>query len=201
MARTYVPVLIALSAVAVLPSLSLAQGTATQGSVGGDRGIENCVARAGGSRMRTNNCVDNRSQSQTVRTEHELTVKVDLPAADGPQCEASALTEYMQRNATAQVKGTVSISSCPAGTTGKFTLAVRVRDEAGETKLLEFNETWQHDDARDYVFNAAHPIGDNVELMSVRVRNLSCTCAEAGAAAPAVLETAPPPAEPPVKDL
>ena len=97
--------------------------------------------------------------------------------AAGPQCEASTLTEYQQRNNVARVTGTVSISSCPAGTTGKFTLVARVRDDNGEIRPIEFNETWQRDDAQDHLFNTDYPIGDNVELMSVRVRGLACTCA------------------------
>ena len=99
--------------------------------------------------------------------------------AAGPQCEATTLTEYQQRNNVARVTGTVSIASCPAGTTGSFTLVARVRDDNGETRPIEFNETWQRNDAEDHAFNTEYPIGDNVELMSVRVRNLKCTCAAA----------------------
>ena len=65
-----------------------------------------------------------------------LTVVLEEPIAPaqaaGPQCEATTLTEYQQRNNVARVTGTVSISSCPAGTTGEFTLVARVRNDAGE---------------------------------------------------------------------
>jgi hypothetical protein len=60
----------------------------------------------------------------------------------------------------------------------------RVRDESdesgesGESRTIEFSETWQRADTEDHTFNADYPIGDGVELMSVRVRNLKCTCAE-----------------------
>ena len=40
-------------------------------------------------------------------------------------------------------------------------------------------------------FTGDYPIGDNVELMNVRIRNLKCTCAEVPAAAPAAVT--PPP--------
>jgi hypothetical protein len=93
-------------------------------------------------------------------------------------CEATTLTEYVQRNNVAQVSGTVSISSCPAGTTGGFTVVARVRNDAGETNAFEFKETWQRADAEDHLFKAEYPIGDNVFLQSVRVRDLKCTCAE-----------------------
>lgn len=112
--------------------------------------------------------------------EQELTVVLEAaPAqASGPQCEASALTEFQQRNNVARVSGTVSLSSCPAGTTGSFMLVARVRDDAGAIKPIEFNETWQRADASDHRFNGDYAIGENVELISVRVRGLTCTCAE-----------------------
>jgi hypothetical protein len=94
----------------------------------------------------------------------------------GPQCEASTYTEYEQRNDVAQVSGTVGISACPAGTTGSFTLLANVRDETGAISPLEFSETWQRADAQDHTFNVNYPIGENVALVSVRVRNLTCTC-------------------------
>lgn len=96
----------------------------------------------------------------------------------GPQCETTTLTEYQQRGNVARVSGTVSIAACPAGTSGTFTLVARIRDESGETTTIEFPETWQLADSADHTFNSDYPIGDEVELMSVRVRSLKCTCAE-----------------------
>lgn len=183
MATSYAYVLIALATFAAPASPAVAQ-LATEGNFSD---IETCRARAGGSRIRSNNCEPD-GTSSAVRTEHELNIRLELPA-NGPQCEASTLTEYSQRNTTALVRGTVSISNCPAGTTGRFTLVARVKDEAGESKLLEFDETWQRDDAQDHVFNSTYPIGENVELVSVRVRGLNCTCAQVPAPQPAVLET------------
>jgi hypothetical protein len=94
----------------------------------------------------------------------------------GPQCETSTLTEYEQRNDVARVSGTVGISACPAGTTGSFTIVARVRDDAGEIRPIEFAETWQRADAQDHIFSSDYPIGANVALVSVRVRNMTCTC-------------------------
>jgi len=106
------------------------------------------------------------------------TVRIPIPSftLKGPQCEASTYTEYQQVGSVARVTGTVSISACPAGTTGKFALVARVRDEAGASKPIEFSEMWENPDAKDYIFFADYPIGDNVFLESVRVRNLTCTC-------------------------
>ena len=105
-------------------------------------------------------------------------VAVTAAQPSGPQCEATTLTEYSQRNDVARVEGTISLAACPAGTTGSFLLVARVRDESGEMRPIEFAETWQRDDTQDHTFATDYPIGDDVELMSVRVRNLKCTCAE-----------------------
>jgi hypothetical protein len=94
----------------------------------------------------------------------------------GPKCEASTYTEYQQNDNVARVSGTVSISACPAGTTGSFTLVAQVRDDTGASRPIEFRETWQRADAQDHVFNSDYPIGDDVALASVRVRGLTCTC-------------------------
>jgi hypothetical protein len=106
------------------------------------------------------------------------TIRIPIPVftLKGPQCEASTWTEYEQIGNVARVTGKVSISACPAGTIGKFALIARVRDEAGASTPIEFSEMWQSADAQDYVFYADYPIGDNVFLESVRVRNLTCAC-------------------------
>jgi hypothetical protein len=116
------------------------------------------------------------------REAQEITLLEEAPVraqTNGPICEASTLTEYEQRNNVAHVTGTVSISSCEAGTTGRFTVVARVRNDAGDVTPLEFEETWQRADAQDHVFQSEYPIGENVFLESVRLRGLTCTCAEA----------------------
>ena len=125
-----------------------------------------------------NAVVKYRELENEFNTARGTTVRIPIPvfSLKGPQCEASTYTEYEQRGNTARVTGTVSISACPAGTTGKFALVARVRDEAGAVTPIEFNEAWQSDDPRDYIFFADYPIGDDVFLESVRVRNLTCTC-------------------------
>jgi hypothetical protein len=173
MKRIHLTVLLALAALVAPTSIAFAQTTSDQGRVGGGR-TESCNARAGGSRMRENNCEND--APRTIRTETELRVRAEAPTPRGPQCDASALTEYSQRGAMANVVGKISIGNCPAGTTGAFTLVARVRDDSGEIKPIEFEKTWQHDDAQDVTFNGDYPIGET-ELVSVRVRSLKCTCA------------------------
>jgi hypothetical protein len=106
------------------------------------------------------------------------TLRIPIPSftLNGPQCEASTYTEYEQRGNVARVAGTVSVSACPAGTRGTFAVVARVRNDAGTVSPIEFSEVWQSDVTDDYVFFADYPIGDNVFLESVRVRNLKCAC-------------------------
>src|SRR5262245_57309368 len=84
------------------------------------------------------------------------TVRIPIPSLTlkDLQCEASTYVEYEQRGNVARVTGTVSISACPAGTTGKFAVVARVRNEAGAVTPIEFSEMWQTDDTEDYGFYA-----------------------------------------------
>jgi hypothetical protein len=99
------------------------------------------------------------------------------------QCAATTVTEYSQQTNVAHVTGSVSVTSCPAGSAGTFDVVALVKDKSGEIKPLEFSEKWQRDDAGDAPFAGEYPIGDDVELVNVRIRNLMCTCAVAPQAA------------------
>ena len=101
----------------------------------------------------------------------------DLPAILSVQCAATTKTEYQQRNTSARVDGAIAISDCTAAA-GAYNVAVRVKGDSGQDQVLEFSETWQRSDDRDVSFSADYPIGENVELVSVRLRNLTCTCAD-----------------------
>jgi hypothetical protein len=199
MSRIHVTALLALSTLALPVSFACGQqifsagGTAptsSQGSTGKD--VPHCQAAPGGSRMRSRKAEDCVAAEVTaVRTEQQLNVTLEVPQPEALQCEATTLTEYSQRNNVARVIGTVSIANCPAGSAGTFDVVARVRDESGEIKPIEFAEKWQRDDAEDAPFTGDYPIGDNVELMNVRIRNLKCTCAAAPeGAAPEAAATA-----------
>ena len=163
-----------------------AASTSSQGSATGEN-IPQCQGAPGGSRMRKRDQAgcEAVAEATTSRIEQELNVTLELPQPEVLQCEASTLTEYQQRNNVARVTGSVSIANCPGGSAGTFDVVARVKDESGEIKPIEFAEKWQRDDAGDAPFTGDYPIGENVELMNVRVRNLKCTCAEAPEAAPA----------------
>jgi hypothetical protein len=202
MSRIHVTALLAVSTLVLPVSIACAQqifgsgGTATTATQGNATGkdVPQCQGAPGGSRMRNRNSAEcdavAAAEATTVKTEQQLNVTLELPAPEALQCEATTLTQYSQRNTVARVTGSVSISNCPAGSAGTFDVVARVKEESGETKPIEFAEKWQRDDAGDAQFTSDYPIGENVELVNVRVRNLKCTCAEVPEVA--ATETTPP---------
>ncbi len=141
-------------------------------------------AQDGGNERRGRERADPRAETVTVRTEQELKILIETPAMPNLQCEAVATTNYNQRNTLARVESTIKIADCTKAS-GELTVSVRIRDASGEIKPLEFNAPWQRSDDADVSFTADYPIGENVDLMSVRVRGLRCTCADAAETAAA----------------
>jgi hypothetical protein len=185
MGRIPVTALLALSALASLASPVSAQKfdrpdpspLSNPGGVTERDDVQLCGSSAGGSRVRPN-CEE--PETTTVRFEQSLKLLIDVPAILSAQCAATTTIEYQQRNTSARVDGAIAISDCTAAA-GEYSVAVRVKDDSGQEQVLEFSETWQRSDDRDVSFSADYPIGENVELVSVRLRNLTCTCADAPA--------------------
>jgi hypothetical protein len=183
MSRIYVAALLSLSALVVpapsafgqvFQSVQGASGRSNDGGVlDGDEDVAMCQGAAGGSRMRES-CDE---KAETVRAEKEVPILIELPALSSRECSATTTTEYLQSNTIARVNGTLKVTDCTVAS-GAFSIALRITDEGGEEKLVEFDETWQRTDDQDVIFGADYPIGENVELRSVRVRRLSCTCAD-----------------------
>jgi hypothetical protein len=196
MSRTHVTAILVASVFAGPVSSAFAQamapsGTPTTGHQGVVRdNVPNCQAAPGGSRMRAN--CDPQSTATTVRTEQELKVSLEPPPRlNAPQCEATATTNYYQSNTVARTDGTITIRNCSTGSTGTYNVVIRVKDEKGEINSLEFGDKWQRSDGQDVKFAADYQIGKDADLVSVRVRDLHCTCADAPA------DPAPnPPADP-----
>ena len=154
-----------------LLALTAAASTADAQQRGEGAVLETCQGESGGSRARRNCAPPQAAGSpRTIATE-------PVPLPSSRQCEATASTEYVQRNTNARVSSTINVSSCPAAT-GTFTVVLRIRNASGEIKPTEFNETWQRDDAQDVSLAADYPLGENVELVSARVRALRCTCSD-----------------------
>jgi hypothetical protein len=81
----------------------------------------------------------------------------------------------------ARVESTIRVQACTVAS-GEFTVTLRIRGEDGEIKVLEQSETWARTDDMDVSLVADYPIGENVELVSARVRGRRCTCADPPAA-------------------
>jgi hypothetical protein len=167
MSRIHVTATLALLALAGAASTAVAQQRG-EGIV-----LEACQGAPGGSRARRN-CEQQPARAQAP-TETRIAVEA-VPLPTTRQCEAGAATEYFQRNTNARVTSTISVATCAAAN-GAFKVALRIRDDAGEVKTLEFDESWQRTEQKDVVVAKDYPIGENVELVNARVRGLSCTCA------------------------
>jgi hypothetical protein len=129
----------------------------------------------GSTASRTSRPCDERDQ-EIARTEQELTTTIKLPALQSDACEAGIRFEFSQRGTLARLQGTIENRTC-AASTGEYSVAVRIKDAAGEIKTLEFRESWQRADSQAVTFKSDYPIGENVDLLSVRTRSLRCTCA------------------------
>ena len=138
--------------------------------------LEACQGAPGGSRARRN-CEQQPARAQAPQAPTETRIAVEaVPLPTTRQCEAGAATEYFQRNMNARVTSTISVATCAAAS-GAFKVTLRIRDDAGEVKTLDFDESWQRTEQKDVVVAKDYPIGENVELINARVRGLSCTCA------------------------
>jgi hypothetical protein len=187
--------LLALSLAALPCSTALAQiifGPGMQG--GADRANEgratekgdiyHCQGAPGGSRVRENCEVE----TETVRIEQEIKLAIRLaPPPSALQCGASTTTASQQRDTIARINSTLEIKGCTVAS-GAFTVALLVKDENGQQTPLEFSETWQRSDDADVQFTADYPIGENTELVDVRLRGLRCTCADAAGVDQALVE-------------
>lgn len=177
MSRIHVATRLALWSLAALASSAAAQvpGRGNEGQIlDPSDNVQSCQTSGGGSRVKAN-C---ELEPTTVRTERELRISIKPPAPRGAKCDAVSSTSYHQRNTVVRLESTIQAEAC-AALTGKYTVALRVRDESAAIQTLEFPGTFQRSDDKAMSLTADYPIGDNVELVSARVRSLSCTCADA----------------------
>jgi hypothetical protein len=118
-----------------------------------------------------------RAEQTVLRTEQELKISLDLPGQPTAECQAESSVTYYQRNTLAHVENAIKVADCTLAS-GEFSVTVRIRGDDGVINMLEFMEAWQRADDKDVSFKADYPIGENVELLSARVRGLTCTCAD-----------------------
>ena len=186
MCRSQVTALVALAGLALPFSFAQAQRTAVPGgtaptSIQGGTGFDvpHCQAGPGGSRIRSRQAEDNCVAAAEAAAQAEKQAKAlrDAQLAEALQCSATTVTEYSQETSVVHIKGSISILSCPVGSTGTFDVVALVKDRSGASKPIEFHEMWERHDAGDAPFAGEYPIGDDVELVNVRIHNLKCTCA------------------------
>jgi hypothetical protein len=118
-----------------------------------------------------------KTETTTFRLETELTVTIEPPKVEDAQCSADYASTYHQRNTVARVESTIRVQGCTVAS-GEFTVALRIKGEDGEIKVLELEDTWARTDDMDVSLVADYPIGENVELVSARLRGRRCTCAD-----------------------
>ena len=119
---------------------------------------------------------DDSNRTMTIEVKKTITFEARVGG-----CEANLSLEYWQKGDQAEVDMVLNNNECPASS-GEFTIQVRYRTEDGELVTDEYPEMWSRDDDQPLEMSRLYPIGDNVDLIRVRSRRLSCTC------------TAPPPA-------
>ena len=118
---------------------------------------------------------DDSNRTMTIEVKKTITFEARVGG-----CEANLALEYWQKGDQAEVDMVLNNNECPASS-GEFTIQVRYRTEDGELVTDEYPEMWSRDDDQPLEMSRLYPIGDNVDLIRVRSRRLSCTC------------TAPPP--------
>ncbi len=98
----------------------------------------------------------------------------------GDYCVLSASVEYTQRGPEADVSMTIAVQSCTVATGSHVIEATIHADGADGPEKLAFPETWSRDRDGPLVIERRYPIGDDVDLLRIRIRKLKCTCGEAG---------------------
>lgn len=102
------------------------------------------------------------------------------PPEPAGKCQATLDYNYYQRNTMAAVEGTITNKDCGASG-GEIIFQVSHKDASGEIVSNDFTSSWQRKDDTQVTVKVQFPIGENVDLSRVRVRRISCTCAETAA--------------------
>jgi hypothetical protein len=91
-------------------------------------------------------------------------------------CTASAAVSYSQHGAEADVEMTLENRHC-AASSGDFIVVLTVKaGDAAEAEKLRFEESWARSDDQPVFIAKRYPIGDNVDLLRIRIRKLTCDC-------------------------
>ena len=124
--------------------------------------------------------IERSSEHKTEDQGFEIPVQVQLKY-ESVACEAKLSLEYFQRGENAQVSTTLTNTQCEASY-GSYTVQVRYRGEDQELQTHDYEETWERMDSVPLLVTKQYFIGDDVDLVRVRTRGLTCTCEVDGAA-------------------
>lgn len=90
-------------------------------------------------------------------------------------CRANLSLEYWQEGHLARVNTTISNNEC-AASGGEYRIRIVYRGDDGEAVTDEYDESWERDDERTVSVSRTYEIGDDVDLLRVRSRGLTCAC-------------------------
>ena len=121
------------------------------------------------------------SEHKTKPKEFKVPVEVELEYKSAG-CEAKLSLEYFQRGENAQVSSTLTNPQCGASF-GSYTVQLRYRGDDGELQSRDYEETWKRGDDEPLKATRLYFIGDDVDLVRVKSRSLTCTCSGGDAAA------------------
>lgn len=107
--------------------------------------------------------------------EKHIPVKLEYGAGG---CKANLHIEYFQKGTDAHVKTMLSNEECGASS-GDYTIRIRYKDAQGELGLVEYEEAWTRDDDVTVTNEKEYFVGDDIDLVRVNTRRLSCSCTEA----------------------
>ncbi len=134
----------------------------------------------------------NQADRWEASSEKKYTIKLEA-SPPAHYCKSNTAIEYYQDDTVAKVNGEIKIDGCIKAS-GKYTISVRYRDDAGDTHNIDFDETWQRSSADPITISHAYPMADNVDLVRVRARRSRCVCNDA--AAKEIEQEESPPTEP-----
>lgn len=117
---------------------------------------------------------------QTVNNEAEIRIQLDVKQEYATDlCQAKLEVEWYQKGPTVHVESVLTNADCDASS-GFHTLRVSYRDATGETKSVEFPETWERADAAPVRAENDYYIAENIDVLRVRPGKLRCVCSDAG---------------------
>ena len=113
--------------------------------------------------------------SETTSRTKTMEIKIE---STSNLCSAIASLDYQQRGAEAEVATSVHTDDCAAAN-GSYMLKITVRGDADkEPRILSFEESWERSDNTPVESLRRYPIGDDVDLLRIKARKLSCRCAD-----------------------